>query len=411
MDKEKIKIAFVTPLMIIGGAETYVINKCEWLLAHGFNVIVISEGGENVSHLPQGTLHILLEGISLPPLVFTKNQYTDFKKKFATLLLDHKIDVIEAHNSYPIVHVASVYKDTKIPFCLNVLSELSYSRNPLLKIITKKLNEFGLFYLLTHQMNQFIEKATNKKLNAVIIPIPVKAIPKIEANSDSKYILSVSRLSRDKDYVRYLIQDFYELYKENKVFRDYKLIIVGDGNLYDELNEIASTINIEVSNKIILLKGTVVGNDLEILYQNCTMFVGMGTTLLLAASCGKPSIIAGFTPETSRCAWGFWGENDLDANIIAINSSKERISTSFQLTINSILLSDARKVAAGDAALKMFKSNYDYDSIMRLWKDEYIRISEVFKLNGSRIENSLKYYDFYIRFYRLVRRAVKIVKV
>ena len=411
MNKEKITIAFITPLMIIGGAESYIINKCEWLLAHGFNVIVISEGGENVAHLPKGTLHIQHEGISLPPLVFTKNQYTDFKKKFAALLLEHNIDVIEAHNSYPIVHVVSVYKETKIPFCLNVLSELSYSRNPLLKIITKKLNEFGLFYLLTPQMNQFIERASMSKLNPGIIPIPVKPIHIKDTNTHYKYILSVSRLSRDKDYVRYLIQDFYELYKENKVSRDYKLIIVGDGNLYHELNEIATAINTEGSTEIIKLKGTVVGRDLEILYQNCTMFAGMGTTLLLAASCGKPSIIAGFTPETNKLAWGFWGENNLDANIIAISSPKERGSVSFQLAIKTIIESDVRRQSAGTAASEMFKQNYDYDSIMKLWKEEYIRISEVFKLNGSRIENSLKYYNFYIHFYRLVRRAVKIVKV
>lgn len=411
MNKEKIKIAFVTPLMIIGGAETYVINKCEWLIANGFDVIVISEGGENVANLPHGTVHIKLEGISLPPLVFTNSQYNKFKQNLKTVLLDNEVDVIEAHNSYPIVHVASVYKGTKIPFFINVLSELAYYRNPLLKIITKKLNGFDLFYLLTPKMNQYIEEVTKLKLNPNIIQIPVKPISINDINPNGKYILSVSRLSEDKDYVRYLIEDFTRLYESNDKFKEYKLIIVGDGKLYNELNELAATINKRLVKELIQLKGTIVGKDLEELYQNCSMFVGMGTTLLLAASCAKPSVIAGFTPETNKFAWGFWGENNLDANIIAISSPENRSAISFQSAIEIIIESDTRSNVAGNAALKMFKENYDYNSIMILWKKEYYKIIEISKMNGGMIEKELKYYDCWINFYRQIRRVVKLIGI
>ncbi|SEO50128.1 Glycosyltransferase involved in cell wall bisynthesis [Flavobacterium sp. CF108] len=404
-------IGFITPLMIIGGAETYIINKCEWLITNDFNVIVISEGGENVSNLPQGTVHVKLEGISLPPLVFTNAQYDSFKQNLKTILLNNRIDVIEAHNSYPIVHVASVYKETKIPFCVNILSELSYRRNPLLKIITKKMDKFGLFYSLTPQMNEYIEGATKLKLNPNIIPIPVKAIPVDNSVSIQKYILSVSRLSEDKDYVKYLIQDFYELHRKNESFKEYKLVIVGDGNLFNELNQLALNINGEIDQEIIQLKGTVVGKDLETLYQECTMFVGMGTTLLLAASCAKPSIIAGFTPETNKTAWGFWGENNLDKEIIVINSPNDRSPVSFQFAIQSVIESDSRRISAGNAAIKMFNENYDYNAIMTLWKSEYDKIIEVCKKNETMIEKELKNYEWAIHFYRQVRRVVKFFKI
>ncbi len=411
MNNEKMTIAFITPLMIIGGAETYIINKCEWLIANNFNVIVISEGGENVSNLPQGTIHITLEGISLPPLVFTNAQYNSFKQKLKTILLDNKVNVIEAHNSYPIVHVASLYNETGIPFCVNILSELSYRRNPLLKIITKKMDRFGLFYSLTPQMHEYIEGVTKLKLNPNIIPIPVKAIETDSSVSTQKYILSVSRLSEDKDYVKYLIQDFYEIYRKNESFKEYKLVIVGDGNLFNELNQLALHINGELGQEIIQLKGTVVGKDLEKLYQGCTMFVGMGTTLLLAASCAKPSIIAGFTPETNKSAWGFWGENNLDKDIIVINSPKDRSPVSFQLAIQSIIESDSRRTSAGNAAIKMFNENYDYNSIMTLWKSEYDKIIDVCKKNEIMIEKELKNYEWPIHFYRQIRRIVKFFKI
>jgi|GEM_PF-6798547 len=411
MNKEKIKIAFVTPLMIIGGAETYVINKCEWLIANGFDVLVISDGGENVANLPHGTVHVKLEGISLPPLVFTNSKYNKFKQNLKTILLDNGVDVIEAHNSYPIVHVASVYKDTKIPFFINILSELAYHRNPLLKIITKKLNGFDLFYLLTPKMNQYIEEVTKFKLNPNIIQIPVKSISINDTNPNGKYILSVSRLSEDKDYVRYLIEDFAQLYESNDKFRDYKLIIVGDGNLYNDLNELAAIVNKRIGKEIIQLKGTLVGKDLETLYQNCSMFVGMGTTLLLAASCAKPSVIAGFTPETNKFAWGFWGENDLDANIIAISSPENRSAMSFLSAIETIIESDTRSSIAGNAAFKMFKKNYDYHSIMTLWKKEYYKVIDICKMNNVFIEKELKYYDWWIKFYRQIRRIVKFIGI
>lgn len=411
MNKEKIKIAFITPLMIIGGAETYIINKCEWLINNGFDVIVISEGGENVLNLPHRTVHVKLEGISLPPLVFTNSQYDSFKQNLKTILLDNKVDVIEAHNSYPIVHVASIYKETKIPFCVNILSELSYRRNPLLKIITKKMDRFGLFYSLTPQMHEYIEGVTKLKLNPNIIPIPVKAIPLDNSVFAQRYILSVSRLSEDKDYIKYLIQDFYDLHKKKESFKEYKLVIVGDGNLFNELNQLAFNINTEAGQEIIQLKGTVVGKDLEALYQKCTMFVGMGTTLLLAASCAKPSIIAGFTPETNRSAWGFWGENNLDKEIIVINSPKDRSPVSFQLAIQSIVESDSRHNSASHAAIKMFNENYDYSAIMTLWKSEYYKIISICKKNEVMIEKELKNYEWPINFYRQIRRVVKFFKI
>jgi len=174
---------------------------------------------------------------------------------------------------------------------------------------------------------------------------------------------------------------------------------------------LAATINKRLVKELIQLKGTVVGKDLEELYRNCNMFVGMGITLLLAASCAKPSIIAGFTPETNKFAWGFWGENDLDANIIAISSPENRNGISFQSAIEIIIESDTRRNIAGSAAFKMFKENYDYDYIMMLWKKQYYKIIEICKVDGALIEKELKYYDWSINFYREIRRVVKLIGI
>jgi glycosyltransferase involved in cell wall biosynthesis len=408
---KKIKVAFVTPKMIIGGAESYIINKSNWLINNGFDVIVVSQGGENVCNLPSGASHIFFDKISSSPLEFSSKDYSVFVDKLSDILLRNDVDVIEAHNSYPAVHVAVSYKYTKIPFFINILNELSYYRNPLLKILTKKLNCFGLIYLLTYEMNKYVESIINFKLKPKIIPIPVKPINQDNFSLANKYILSVCRLSDDKDYVRHLIRDFYELYKVNDKLSEYKLVIVGDGILYGSLTVLANSLNEEANDNIIQLKGTLVGDDLETVYKNCSIFVGMGTTLLLAASCGKPSVIAGGIPETNKFSWGLWGENDLDANIIGICSGKDRTSTSFQATIESLVESEFRRISSGKAAYKMFNENYDFDSIMTLWGNEYHLVINSFLINEAKIEKKLKYYYVWRLFYREIRRVVKFLRL
>jgi len=409
MINDKIKIAFITPLMIIGGAETYIINKCEWLINNGFDVIVISEGGENVANLPAGVDHTIVKGVSLPPTVFSRKLYQIFLKELETVLVDNKVDVIEANNSYPAVHSAAIYKNIKIPFFINILSDVTYRRNPLLKILTINIDQFGLYYILTSDMNEYIQNFINYKLHPNIIPIPVKAIPNVD-NKDGKYILSVSRLSNEKDYVRHLMKDFFNLFQEDIFFCDYKLFIVGDGLLREELSLLASNLNKKANKEIIQLKGTLVGQDLLDIYKKCSVFVGMGTTLLLAASCAKPCIIAGFSPETKQFSWGFWGESELDYNIIGIGSANGRSHYSFSNSISRVLKSDIYKLNLGQVAYKMFSENYDNDSIMRQWSAAYYKVIDIYKSKGNEIEKKLKYYDLWFVLYRQVRTVVKLFK-
>ena len=59
------KIAFITPRMIVGGAETYIIRKAKWLTENGNEIVVISEGGCLVESLPKGVKHIQIKNIAM----------------------------------------------------------------------------------------------------------------------------------------------------------------------------------------------------------------------------------------------------------------------------------------------------------------------------------------------------------
>ncbi len=407
MFEKKTKIAFVTPRMIIGGAESYIITKTLWLINNGFDVVVISLGGENVENLPNEVKHFTLEGIDDSPLLFDSNKYTNFIQSLSDILLLNKVDIIEAHNTFPIFHVAMSYKQTGIPFLANILHELSYVKNPLLAILTRKLNYFGLYYTLTSKMNAHIENSIYCKLNPVVIPIPVKSITITENEIKDLYILSVCRLSQDKMYVKYLIEDFYNLYMSSDLLKSFKLKIVGDGPLFTEIENLVIYLNNKAQATIIELKGTLVGDELESIYKKCFAFVGMGTSLLLAASCGKPSIIAGFTKETESYSWGCWGENPADCDVIGVGSDLDRHSTSFANIITVLIESQDRSISAGVAAKKMFTLHYDFEMIMNNWKNEYERVIKSSKDN-IKLKKALKF-SFVINALRSLRYVYKTI--
>ena len=407
MSSNKKTVAFVTPRMIIGGAESYIITKAYWLINKGYNVVVFSLGGENVANLPVGCNHYVFDGIDDSPLHFTSKAYKSFIQNLSDVLVDNHVDIIEAHNTFPIFHVAMSYKQTGIPFLANILHELAYVKNPLLAILTRKLNRFGLYYTLTSEMNTYIENSFHSKLNPIILPIPVKGIISKNDKIAEPYILSVCRLSEDKMYVKYLIRDFYNLYLNNDFAKSYRLIIVGDGELYGEMLDLAEKFNDKAQSNIIELKGTIVGEDLDLLYQNCEVFVGMGISLLLAASCGKPSIIAGFTKESESYSWGYWGENPLDSNVIGISTAKDRVKTSFESAIKHLIESRESYIIAGNVARKMFSENYDLELIMSEWEREYHRVIRI-SSDCAELKKELRF-SFIITFLRNLRYIYKAI--
>ena len=117
-------IAFVTPQMIIGGAETYIITKSRWLISHGHTVTVVSGGGENVVNLPEGAEHVEFT-TEVSPASFTRRGYKEYLHELSEILTSRNIEVIEVHNTTPIIHIAASYDEHRIPFLVNVLNELT----------------------------------------------------------------------------------------------------------------------------------------------------------------------------------------------------------------------------------------------------------------------------------------------
>lgn len=378
------KIAFITPRMTIGGAETYIIRKSNWLIKNGYEVIVISEGGESVKALDNSIKHFVVKGIESAPYLYKKEKQSSIIKSVTNILIKEKIDIIEAHNNYPAIYTAFSSKETHIPFIVNILSDNGFIKNPLLYILCLNLQKYELAFAISKQTSINLNRTFlgNIKFKILNIPLnpPKENLPQIQ----EKYILSVSRMHEEKMYVKELINSYIHLSKNNIIPANIKLFIIGDGPLFPEVKKIAEEGNKYLSNEKIILLGYVTGIELDIYFHNCILYVGMGTTLLTAASYKKPCLLPGFQKKTVKYTWGFWGEEDFYKDYIVGDQSlykkKNTYDNSLALFFNNLNL----QKELGNKAYELYLAYFSLEKIMNEWDIVYKKCYSYKKENKYR---------------------------
>ena len=401
------KIAFVTPQLIVGGAETYIARKSRWLVEHGQEVVVISEGGCFVEMLPPKVEHVLLKNISKAPYHLSFQECNILLDNLAAILLRLKVDVIEAHNNFPIFYIIMSSKRHRIPFCFNVLLELSYSQNKLLCNITSVMNRYGMYYALTEDMNKYIAEKCCTRLAPKIIPIPIE-VADCSSFKEENYILTVGRLNPDKMYLKYLIVAFKELIQSYQF--DVQLYVVGDGCLRTEIEVLTNEVNQALGREIVILLGTVVGESLDRLYANCMAYVGVGTTLLTSAANAKPTIIASGFDECQPYAYGLWGMNPKeDKSIMGGTTQMEKRKREFKDILRDVLVvSKEKRMEYGNAAYTLLKNTCELNTVMEKWQKEYVRIqSKVIPTYLFRYAIKLRFFIILIRPCYLIYKLIK----
>ena len=409
MIKSKLRIAFATPCFIIGGAESYIIVKSKWLLEHGHEVIVISEGGENVKNLPFGVQHVTFN-MNASPSLLSRREYNLYLEQLSNLLCSYSIDLIEAHNVSPAIHIAFCFKRTGIPFFINILSQVPYDRNPVLRKLTYNLDKLGLYYTLNSEANAYIEKKVGHKLYPTLLSIPFKGILPSKV-APQKYILSVCRLAPEKMYVKYLIEGFGKLVCGHKIASEYRLMIVGDGPLLEEFTMLSNEINTKIHKEVVVMCGTIVGEELDNLYRDCALYVGVGTTLLLGASAGKPCLLPGYTDEMRSLAWGLWGEMLIDRECLVAYAGQGRVGKTYDDFLEELLNCPAKLEKGAEMAYETYKSSYDSEVILAQWFHEYLRIIGLFS-DAKKIDvlkNRLSAWRT-LYWFRIVRRVYRFLK-
>lgn len=202
--------------------------------------------------------------------------------------------------------IISVRNDPKIEY-KNLLKKL------LMKVLFSKADGF---VFQTEEAKQYFSKNIQNK--SIIIPNPINEdfIEKPFEGERKKEIVSVGRLEKQKNH-ELLIKAFSML---DKKFNDYKLIIYGEGNERDNLENLLKTHKLEDR---VLLPGKV--DDIKYQIYDTTLFVlssdyeGMPNALMEAMALGLPVI-------STDCPCGgpkFLIKNNINGILVPINDEEK----------------------------------------------------------------------------------------
>jgi len=163
--------------------------------------------------------------------------------------------IIHLITSLPLVLLILFNFETRFILRVSGLPKLNFIRKWLWKIASKKL------YLITTPTKTTLNYLTDinfiDKKKLILLTDPVFRIREIvnlkkekfneSFELDKKYIISIGRLTYQKNF-NLLIEGFYEI---NKIYNDYKLIIIGDGEKRKELELLISKLNLK--NEVFLI--------------------------------------------------------------------------------------------------------------------------------------------------------------
>ena len=167
------------------------------------------------------------------------------------LIKDENPDFLIIHlvTSLPLVLLMLFNFKTKFILRVSGLPKLTFFRKLLWKTVSKKL------YLITTPTISTLNYLKNihiiDKKKIVLLTDPVFRIRQIVSlknkklsenlQSDKKYIISIGRLTYQKNF-NLLIESFYEI---KKIYNEYKLIIIGEGEKREELEFLIKKFNLK----------------------------------------------------------------------------------------------------------------------------------------------------------------------
>lgn len=397
---KKINIAFITPRISgIGGAEKYVTEKILWLIKKNYNCIVIA-GNHEEGESPYLELlkkvqvrYYNIEWLNNPIYIIDKNELEIKLEELKKIIDENNIDIIESNQMVCGIYGYNLSIRYKIPILLNVLSELGFEKKTNYVELLKKFNEKGLYYNLGSNSNRYIENRTNSKLeNCINIPIPVTWNKKLKVKNKG-YILTVARFEKGKEYLFSLIEDFRKLKLIKKEYIPKKLILIGDGVYRKKIAKRVLEVNKEFSEEVIILKGFVTGVELEKLYSECCIYVGMGTALLSAAAYKKPCIIATIDKKNDYKSIGYFKREKNSEYSFGQPLQNSEFKT-YDYYILKLCQDKSFRIEIIEKNYKFIEEYFSLESVMKRWEKEYNRILDKFNFLGD--EYYIPRYNFFI---------------
>lgn len=305
--EKKIKILTITPgLNVCGGIESYVMNY--------YSRIHNDVEMDFITHeITDDTYKNMIEAKGDHVYLFPKIGLNVFKVK------KQVEEFFEKHHDYDIVHchmanAAFLYLKIAKKYGIKVriihshqnkaADKLSHAiRNiPLIKIGVKNANVYFACsklagdYLFKKKKYYLINNAIDGKRFKYDAAKRKQMRKELGISDDTFVIGNVGRLCPQKNQ-KFLVDVFYEVNKKVNS----KLMIVGDGELYNDL--IIHIRDLKIEDKVLLLPST---SKIEDYYQAMDIFVlpslyeGLGIVNIEAQACGLKTIVSERVPEIAK---------------------------------------------------------------------------------------------------------------
>lgn len=390
---KKINVLLALMQLVIGGAETHVVELAKELKRQGMNVIVASNGGVYVKELEEaGIKHYNV------PLHNKKPQNMIIaKKRLKRIIIDEKIDIVHSHARIPSFILNKLYKKMHFPFVttahwvFNTKYGLKYI-TPWGEKIVAVSEDIKKYLIDNYKIPKNDIRVTINGIDTdKFSPHTDLTLIKDEFNiaDDENVIVYVSRLDESRSMVaKQLISVVPQI--ENHIEK-LRVVIVGGGDDFNTVKQLKDKVNKSLGRECVTLTGP--RTDINKFAALGKLFVGVSRAALEAMAAQKPVVIAG-----NEGYIGLFDENKLDVGINTNFCCRGCEESSEKLLKADILkffdMSPEEQEALGVYGRKLIKKEYSVERMARdtmkvyewaLSKNKEILISGYygFKNNGD----------------------------
>lgn len=277
----------------IGGAETHVVELAKELSKRGYNICVASNGGVYVDELESaGIKHYNLPLHSKKPRDMIKSLHG-----LKQIIKDENIDIVHSHARIPSFLLGRLHKKMHFPFVttahwvFNTGHGLKYLTDWGEKTVavSDDIKKYLMDNYKTPEENIFvtINGIDTDKFSDTLDSTSVCEEFGIDEGSNT--IVYISRMDEDRSLVaKQLIAVLPRL---DNIVDNLKLLIVGGGNDYENVCNLAKQTNEKMGREAVVLAGA--RTDIARLISPAKLFVGVSRSALEAMAEAKPVIIAG----------------------------------------------------------------------------------------------------------------------
>lgn len=351
----------------IGGAETHLINLVEALKKHGYKSFVTSSGGIYEQELiKEGIDHYTLPINSKNPINLCLTLI-----KLQKYINDNAVDIIHAHGRMPAFIGYLLSKLTGVHFITTAHAKVE--ANSFYRYITT----YGEFVIsVSEDIKKHIMKAFDVKEDIIkIIPNGINTskfkktekdtdlLKLLDLSPDALRIMVVSRMDGKLGQIAIdLVRHFDKIESEHPL----ELIVVGDGDRFDELTSIANNESIKILGK---------RSDIHKIINLSDIVVAVSRSALEAMSSERLVVLAG-----GEGYLGFFDQNIIEDaysdNFTGRNCSNEY---SIELMIGDIekaisKLGSQSGEALGKFSREIILKNYSLDQTVLETIEIYERI-------------------------------------